>query len=106
MDYDVIFSLEASEDIEKSIFYISNVLLNPIAAKALVSEINEVLLFLKSNAHTLSYHQDESLKEMGYRKISFKKHNYIFVYKIVDNVVQIHGFFNTRENYKRYLVSE
>lgn len=106
MDYNIEFSNDASEDIERTISYLCNVLLNPVAAKALLLEINEVLLFLKSNAHTMSFHQDENLKELGYRKISFKRHNYIFVYKLVGNTAQIQGFFNTRENFKKHFVSE
>jgi plasmid stabilization system protein ParE len=80
MDYKLIVTQDAHEDIDEIIGYIVNVLKNPIAAGKLLAEIEKSYKTIIQNPETFAFCNDNRLREEGYRKIIVK--NYIVFYRV------------------------
>lgn len=51
-------------------------------------------------ADSYSLCEDPYLYSRGYRKLSLKNHNYVFIFTVEGNTVYLHGFFHVLENYR------
>lgn len=80
--------------------YITYVLHNPTAAKAVYEDIRKTKDTLRYVASTLQLCEDKYLAENEYRKIKLQKHNYIFLYTMNDNNVYLEAFFHTTQDYE------
>ena len=54
-------------------------------------------------AESFRYCNDSYLAGRGYRKIMLSRHDYLILYRVVDDEVQISGVFHMLENYARKL---
>lgn len=80
--------------------YITFILGNSTAAKAVYEDISKTKDTLKYVAGTLQLCEDKYLAENGYRKIKLQKHNYVFLYTIDGNNVYLEAFFHTTQDYE------
>ena len=77
--YNLKITKEATEDIDKIIAYITNVLKNLIDADNLLTEFEKSFKDIAYNPKMYPFCNDIRLKQSGYRKIPVK--NYIIFYK-------------------------
>jgi plasmid stabilization system protein ParE len=80
MDYKIIVTQEAHDDIDEIIGYITNVLRNPIAAGNLLTEIEDSYKIIEQAPEAFAYCNDKRLRKNGYRKIVVK--SYIIFYRV------------------------
>lgn len=91
MHYKLIISERAELHIDKILDYIVNTLKNPGAARAIIVDIEEAYSRLEYMAESFGYCNDVYLADRGYRKILLSSHDYLILYRVVDDVVQISG---------------
>ena len=103
MNYKVIISEKAHNDIDDALNYIINTLCNPIAAKSLLNEIEKAYSDIAINPETYAYCSDPRLRKDGYRKFIIK--NYIMIYRIdeINKIAYIVRFFYGKRNYTEFI---
>ena len=101
--YNLKITKEATEDIDKIIAYITNVLKNPIAADNLLTEFENSFKDIAYNPKMYPFCNDIRLKQNGYRKIPVK--NYIIFYKqdVEQDIVYIMRVIYGRRNYTKLI---
>lgn len=103
MHYKLTISERAEMHIDNIIDYVVSTLKNPGVARAIIVDIKEAYNRLEYMADSFAYCNDNYLADRGYRKISLSNHDYLILYRIRDNEVQISGVFHMRENYAHKL---
>lgn len=103
MLYKLVISERAEMHIDNILDYVVNILKNPGAARAIIADIEDAYSRLEYMADSFAYCNDTYLADRGYRKISLSSHDYLILYRVVDDEVQISGVFHMRENYARKL---
>lgn len=71
--------------------YIYHTLLNPQAADSLMQDFDTTISILEMQAESFGYCKSEHLRKQGFHKIHFKRHRYLFVYRVKQNRVIVEG---------------
>ena len=103
MAYKLVMYKREERNSNNNIDYVEKRLKNPGAARAILSDIEEVYDKLEYMADSLGYCNDYYLAERGYRKIILSSHNYLIIYRIEGDEVRISGVFHIREEYAQKL---
>lgn len=98
------YRIEISELAEKQYNNILNYLLNRKKNPQVVSNVMEDFDYtvgqLRSKADVFGYCRDERLRAMGFWKLHFKSHRYLFVYRIQSDRVIIEGMYHELQDYE------
>lgn len=98
------YRLEIPERTERQIDgcigYIADVLNNPSAAEAVLTDIEHAWGRLEQFPESFGLCDDPYLEAKEYRKLPLQKHDYIFIYRIDGNTVYVAGLFHMLENYR------
>ena len=100
MQYNVSLSKLAEEQYDKILSYISNKLKNPQALMSVMDDYDTTISVLEKAAAGFAFCKSNRLKEMGFHKINFDKHWYLFVYRIVGNEVIVEGMYHELQDYE------
>ena len=103
MLYKLVISERAEMHIDNILDYFVNILKNPGAARAIIADIEEAYSRLEYMAESFRYCNDSYLAGRGYRKIMLSRHDYLILYRVVDDEVQIGGVFHMLQNYAHKL---
>ena len=103
MDYKVIVSELAETQLDQIVFYILHVLNNEQAAVSVLEDAEDTKRRLAHVAGSLKFCDSFGLRELGYRTIHFKQHQYIMVYRIHDNEVHVEGIYHDLQDYENIL---
>lgn len=104
--YNVEITSRAERKFERYLAYLINKKKNMQAALAVSDDYDEVVENLKTLAASLPYCDDADLKNRGIRRVFFKRHDYLFLYKIVDDAVVIESVFHTLQDYESLFKGE
>ena len=104
--YKVEITARAERRIEKYLAYLINEKNNMQAAIAVSDDYDETVSSLVSIAGSLWFCDDEDLKKRGIKKILFKKHDYLLLYRIVDETAYIESVYHARQDYENLFKSE
>ena len=99
MAYKLVISERAESHIDNIIDYVVNILKNPGAASAILSDIEESYDKIEYFADSFALCNDAFLAERGFRKIVLSKHNYLIVYRVEGEEARIYGVFHMSEEY-------
>lgn len=99
MTYRILISDKADSQFDKILKYVAIKLDNPTAAKAILEDVRAAYNHLKHMPEAVALCEDPYLAAYGYRKIKLKNHNYVVLFRIVRDVVQVSGIFHMLENY-------
>ena len=80
--YRVEISPTAREQLGKYVDYIQFTLLNEDAADAVLLDAYETMDDLETSAGSLKFCNDPDLEAQGFRKILFRRHDYVMIYDI------------------------
>ena len=97
--YEVIITPSAQKDLTEIKSYLTNVL--KTSSNSIFEKILEQVKILKVHPFTYKVHQDPLLKLVGYRIIPID--NYLMLYVIKSNIVQIHRVLYAKRNYLQLL---
>ncbi|MCR5034338.1 MAG: type II toxin-antitoxin system RelE/ParE family toxin [Clostridia bacterium] len=99
MTYRLLVSNNADLQLEKILRYVAIKLDNPTAAAAILEDVKRTYIHLEHMPEAVALCEDPYLAAFGYRKIKLRDHDYVILFRLADDIVQISGIFHMRENY-------
>ena len=99
INYNIVISQRAEQHTDAIVSYVASELNNPLAAAAILSDIEQTISKLEYTASSFALCTNPYLRSKEYRKVKLKKHNYLILYRLKDNTVFISGVFHMMENY-------
>ena len=86
MDYKVVVTAEAEEDLNQFIQYLLFAKKNKQAAKNVLDDFEDTIKKLKYVASSLNVCDNPRLQSLGYRRINFQQHRYFMLYRIENDI--------------------
>lgn len=100
MDYRVVVTKDAEEDLDQFIKYLIFEKENMEAAQNVLDDYDATIQTLKIVAGSLKLCENPRLRQLEYRRINFLNHRYFMLYRIVDNLVFIDNIFHDLQDYE------
>ncbi len=100
MDYKVVVTRDAEEDLERFIKYLIIEKESMQAAENVLKDYDATIERLKHVAGSLKLCDNPRLSQLEYRRINFLSHGYFMLYRIVDNVVFVDNIFHELQDYE------
>lgn len=104
MDYRVVLTAEAEEDLNQFIQYLLFAKKNEQAAKNVLDDFEKTIDILKHTADSLKLCDNPRLKKLGYHRINFQKHRYFMLYRIENDVVYVDDIFHELQDYENRMI--
>ena len=103
MAYKLIVTEHANELLDHILHYLLYQLKSEQAAKHLLNEIDNIYNRLEENPLQFPFSKDAYLANKGYHEAVIGQMNYIIVFSIKTNIVNITGILHQMENYQKKL---
>lgn len=100
--YEVIITHDAKANLAHILHYLKQDLGNEQAARSVRDDILETKIRLSHIAGSLKLCENSHLRDLGYRTIHLKHHNYFMLYKIIDNIVRVDGIYHDLQDYESF----
>ncbi|MDD6655981.1 MAG: type II toxin-antitoxin system RelE/ParE family toxin [Lachnospiraceae bacterium] len=100
MDYKVVVTRDAEEDLERFIKYLIAEKKSMQAAENILNDYDATIESLKHVAGSLKLCDNPRLRQLEYHRINFLNHRYFMLYRIVDNVVFVDNIFHELQDYE------
>lgn len=100
MEYEVILTNPAREQLEQIIHYILYELESVQAADSVMRDAEATQQRLSRIAGSLKLCEDTKLRDLGYRTIRFKSHNYFMLYRMEGGRVYVDGIYHDLQDYE------
>jgi plasmid stabilization system protein ParE len=100
MDYKVLVTKDAEDDLERIICYLVTEKESQQAAENVLNDYDATIENLKHVAGSLRMCDNPRLALLGYRRINFLSHRYFMLYRIEGNVVFIDNIFHELQDYE------
>ena len=100
MQYSVEISELAEEQYEYILDYLVNVKMNIQAVQGVIADFDYAVEQLEKMADSFAYCRNDRLRSMGFHKLKFKSHRYLFVYRINGGRVIIEGLYHELQDYE------
>ena len=100
MQYSVEISELAEKQYDDILYYLANVKMNPQAVKGVIEDFDYAIEKLENEADIFGYCEDTRLRVLGFHKLHFKAHKYLFVYRVSDEKVIIEGMYHELQDYE------
>lgn len=100
MDYKVVMTTDAEEDLDRFIQYLLFEKQNSQAASNVLNDYEATKHTLSSVAGSLKLCDNPRLKALGYRKIHFLSHRYFMLYRVEGNLAIIDNIFHELQDYE------
>ena len=89
MDYKIVVTAEAQEDLNQFIQYLFFAKKNKQTAKNVLDDFEYTIKKLKYVASSLKVCDNPRLQSLGYRRINFQQHRYFMLYRIENEAVRV-----------------
>lgn len=100
MDYKIVVTADAQEDLEHFIEYLLFEKQSMQAAKNVLDDFEATKESLRHVAGSLKLCDNPRLNQLGYRRINFLNHRYFMMYRIMEDVVFIDNIFHDLQDYE------
>lgn len=100
MDYKVVLTLDAEEDLNEFIQYLIFEKNNVQAAKNVLDDFEKTKDILTRVAGSLKPCDNPHLRQLGYHRINFLNHRYFMLYRIDGDMVFIDNIFHFLQDYE------
>lgn len=104
MDYKVVITSDAEEDLDGFIRYLLFEKQNEQAASHLLDDFEATKQSLSRVAGSLKLCDNPKLKEFGYRRINFLSLRYFMLYRIEDNLAIVDNIFHELQDYENKMM--
>ena len=104
MDYRIVVTEEAEEDLNRFIQYLLFIKKNHQAAINVLDDFEDTVEMLKHVAGSLKMCDNSRLEEPGYHRINFQKHRYFILYRIENDVVYVDDIFHELQDYENRMI--
>ena len=103
MDYRVVITDKAKSQLDDYVRYIAVDLKNPDAARAILGDAEETKNELSLVAGSLQVCDNPRLKEYEYRKILFRRHRYLMLYRLVGSTAVVDAIYHQLQDYENII---
>ena len=100
MDYKVMITSDAEEDLDRFIRYLLFKKKNRQATLNVLNDFEETKRTLSVAAGSLKLCDNPRLNALGYRKIHFLSHRYFMLYRIEGNLAIVDNIFHELQDYE------
>ena len=100
MDYIVVMTTDAEEDLDRFIRYLLFGKQNSQAASNVLNDFEAMKQTLSSVAGSLKLCDNPRLHALGYRKIHFLSHRYFMLYRVEGNIAVVDSIFHELQDYE------
>ena len=100
MDYRIVVTKDAEEDLERFIKYLIIDKKSMQAAQNVLNDYDATIESLKHVARSVRICDNPRLRQLEYRRINFLNHRYFILYRIVDNIVFVDNIFHELQDYE------
>ncbi len=100
MDYKVVVTRDAEEDLERFIKYLIIEKESVQAAENVLNDYDATIESLKHVAGSLKLCDNPGLRQLEYRRINFLNHRYFMLYRTLDNIVFVDNIFHELQDYE------
>lgn len=100
MDYRIVVTKDAEEDLERFIKYLIFEKESMQAAQNVLNDYDATIESLRHVAGSLKLCDNPKLRQLEYRRINFLNHRYFMLYRIVDKVVIVDNIFHELQDYE------
>lgn len=100
MDYNIVLTKNAEDDLDQFIQYLVVQKENVQAAKNVLDDFDSTIKVLKHIAGSLKLCEHPRLNQSGYRRINFLHHRYFMLFRIEDNTVIVDAVFHELQDYE------
>lgn len=100
MDYRIVLTKEAEEDLETFIKYLIIEKESLQAARSVMEDFEATIEKLKCVAGSLKLCENPRFQKLGYRRMNFLHHRYFMMYRIYENVVFVDNIFHELQDYE------
>ena len=100
--YKVVIAQKAKDQMQAYLRYIKNELKNPQAAKSIRDDWKETKKTLSITAGSFAIADSPKLKAQKLRKIHFKKHQYVMLYRLNGDVAEVVKIYHDLQDYENY----
>ncbi len=104
MDYNVVITNDAENDLDRHIQYLLYVKKNPQAAGNVMDDYDETIDSLSRVAGSLKYCENPNLKKDGYKRINFQRHRYFMLFRIEENNAIVDNIFHDLEDFENKMM--
>ena len=103
MDYKIVMSKGAEEDIDSFVTYLLFEKKSEQAARNLINDFEATKINLTNVAESLKLCDNPKLRELGYHRINFLSHRYFMLYRIENDTVYVDNIFHELQDYENKL---
>ena len=103
MDYKIVVTREAEEDLERFLRYLMFVKENVQAAQNVLNDYDATIECLKHIAGSLKLCDNPGLRKLEYRRINFLNHRYFMMYRVVGEMVFVDNIFHELQDYENQM---
>ncbi len=100
MEYKVVITSDAEEDLDRFIRYLLFAKQNPQAAASVLNDFEETKQILSRIAGSMQSCENPRLNALGYRKMHFQRHRYFMLYRIENNLAVVDNVFHELQDYE------
>ncbi len=101
MEYKVVITSDAEEDLDRFIRYLLFVKQNPQAATSVLNDFEEAKQNLSNIAGSMKLCDNPRLNALGYRRMPFQTHRYFMLYRIEDDLAIVDNIFHELQDYEQ-----
>lgn len=94
MDYRIVVTKDAEEDLDRFVQYLIFEKKSMQAAQNVLNDFDATIECLKHVAGSLKICDNPRLRQLEYRRINFLNHRYFILYRIVDDIVFVDNIFH------------
>lgn len=100
MDYKIVVTRDAEEDLDRFIKYLIFEKENMQAAQNVLNDFDATIESLKHVAVNLKLCDNPKLRKLDYRRINFLNHKYFMMYRVVGDMVFVDNIFHELQDYE------
>jgi len=102
----VVITRRAQEQLDDYVLYVLLEKGNAQAAGSILDDAERTKASLLNVAESLRYCEDEDLKALGYRKILFMSHDYLFIYRVIGSTAYVDATYHQLQDYENLFRTE
>ena len=100
MDYKIVVTKDAEEDLDRFIQYLIFEKKSTQAARNVLDDYDATIESLKYVAGSLKLCDNPRLNQLEYHRINFLNHRYFMMYRIGENIVFVDNIFHELQDYE------
>ena len=104
MDYRVVVSQDAKDDLEKYVSYLTLEKCNMQAAVNLLDDCDKTIDKLSLVAGNLKFCDNTRLKDRGYKRINFLNHKYFMLFRVEDKTAYVDRIYHFLQDYENKIL--